>query len=118
MDKFQEQICLLFSLPIYLFFIPLELLLSHFNGWKLYSGKETLMNIYLNIVNYGVDLLLRGVALFVLIFFYQYHLSIAWSPFFYWFVLFICEDFFVLVGAFCGPSCAPLLGFACHPPLF
>ncbi|MDI9320097.1 MAG: sterol desaturase family protein [Phycisphaerales bacterium] len=93
MDKFQEQICLLFSLPIYLFFIPLELLLSHFNGWKLYSGKETLMNVYLNIVNYGVDLLLRGVALFVLIFLYQYHLSISWNPFFYWFFLFICEDF-------------------------
>lgn len=93
MTAFQEQICLLFSLPIYLFFIPLEILLSHFNEWKLYSTKETLINIYLNLVNYGVDISLRGVALFVLAFFAQYKLTIAWSPIAYWLCLFICEDF-------------------------
>lgn len=93
MSKFQEQILILFSLPIYLFFIPLEILLSHFNGWKLYSFKETLVNIYLNIVNFGVDLLLRAVALFVLLFFAQHKLSIDWNPYAYWFFLFLCEDF-------------------------
>lgn len=93
MSKFQEQILILFSLPIYLFFIPLEILLSHFNGWKLYSFKETLVNIYLNIVNFGVDLLLRAVALFVLLFFAQHKLSISWNPYAYWFFLFLCEDF-------------------------
>ena len=93
MSQFQEQVLLLFSLPIYLFFIPLEILLSHFNGWKLYSIKETIANIYLNLVNFGVDLLLRGVALFVLLFFAQFKLSIDWHPYVYWFFLFICEDF-------------------------
>lgn len=93
MSQFQEQVLLLFSLPIYLFFIPLEILLSHFNGWKLYSIKETIANIYLNLVNFGVDLLLRGVALFVLLFFAQFKLSIDWHPYAYWFFLFICEDF-------------------------
>lgn len=93
MTAFQEQICLLFSLPIYLFFIPLEILLSHFNGWSFYSTKETLINIYLNLVNYAVDISLRGVALFVLAFFAQYKLNIAWNPIAYWVCLFICEDF-------------------------
>lgn len=93
MSEYQEQILLLFSLPIYLFFIPLEILLSHFNGLKLYSVRETLMNIYLNLVNFGVDITLRGLALFVLIFFYQYKIEIHYSPFAYWFILFICEDF-------------------------
>jgi sterol desaturase/sphingolipid hydroxylase (fatty acid hydroxylase superfamily) len=91
--SYRDQICVLFSLPIYLFFIPLEILLSHFNGWKLYSWKETAMNVYLNLLNFGVDLALRGFALFVLLFFFQYHLPIQWSPVWYWICLFLLEDF-------------------------
>lgn len=91
--SYRDQICVLFSLPIYLFFIPLEILLSHFNGWKLYSWKETAMNVYLNLLNFGVDLALRGFALFVLLFFFQYHLPIQWSPVWYWVGLFLLEDF-------------------------
>lgn len=91
--SYRDQICILFSLPIYLFFIPLEIVLSHFNGWKFYSWKETAMNIYLNLLNFGVDLLLRGLALFVLLFFAQYHLPIQWSPIWYWICLFLLEDF-------------------------
>jgi sterol desaturase/sphingolipid hydroxylase (fatty acid hydroxylase superfamily) len=67
-------------------------LLSHFHEWKFYSWKETLTNIYLNLVNAGVDLLLRGVALFVLLFFSQYHFNIQWHPVVYWAALFLCED--------------------------
>lgn len=52
-----------------------------------------MMNIYLNIVNFGVDISLRAVALFVLVFFAQHKLPIAYNPFWYWFLLFICEDF-------------------------
>jgi sterol desaturase/sphingolipid hydroxylase (fatty acid hydroxylase superfamily) len=73
--------------------IPLELIVSHFHGWKRYSLKETLMNIYLNLTNAGLDLLLRGVAFFVLGFFYQYHIHSSLSPVAYWFALFLCEDF-------------------------
>lgn len=93
MTKDQNLICLLFSLPIYFFFIPLEILLSHFNHWRFYSFKETMTNIYLNLVNFGVDIALRGVALFVLFFFAQYSIGISWNPIAYWFFLFIIEDF-------------------------
>ena len=92
MDEFHKQLILLFSIPIYAVLIPLELALSHFHHWKYYSWKETLVNIYLNVVNAGVDLLLRGVALFVLIFFSQYALPIDWNPIAYWIILFLCED--------------------------
>jgi sterol desaturase/sphingolipid hydroxylase (fatty acid hydroxylase superfamily) len=92
MDQLHKQILLLFSIPIYAILIPLELLLSHFHGWKYYSLKETLMNIYMNIVNAGVDLLLRGLALVVLIFAAQYKLNISWNPVVYWVALFLCED--------------------------
>lgn len=92
MDQLHKQILLLFSIPIYALLIPLELFLSHFHQWKFYSVKETLVNIYLNLANAGVDLLLRGIALFVLAFFSQYHLGIQWHPVVYWVMLFLCED--------------------------
>lgn len=93
MDEFQKQIIFWFSAPIYALLIPLELLLSHFHHWKFYTWKETAINIYLNLVNAGIDLVLRGVALFVLLFFSQYALPVSWNPIAYWVVLFLAEDF-------------------------
>ncbi|MCD6063253.1 MAG: fatty acid hydroxylase [Flavipsychrobacter sp.] len=92
MDQLHQQILLLFSIPIYAVLIPLEIFLSHFHHWKFYSWKETLVNIYMNAASAGVDLLLRGVALAVLMFFSQYQLHIQWNPIVYWVLLFLCED--------------------------
>jgi sterol desaturase/sphingolipid hydroxylase (fatty acid hydroxylase superfamily) len=93
MDELQKQILLLFSIPIYAVLIPLELILSHFNRRKFYTWKETLINIYMNLASAGLDLLLRGVALAVLLFFAQYKVHIAWHPVIYWIMLFLLEDF-------------------------
>lgn len=93
MDQLYTQILILFSIPIYAVLIPLELILSNFNNWKFYSWKETLVNIYLNLTSAGIDLLMRGIALGVLIFFYLHRLNIEWNPVMYWFMLFLCEDF-------------------------
>ena len=92
MDELHQQILLLFSIPIYAVLIPLEIFLSHFHGWRFYSLKETLMNIYMNVANAGVDLLLRGVALAVLMLFSKYRVQIDWHPAVYWVLLFLCED--------------------------
>jgi len=92
MDQLQRHILLLFSIPIYAVLIPLEIIISNFHGWKFYSLKETLVNIYLNVTNAAIDLLLRGVAFGVLLFFYQFHFQMHWHPFVYWTLLFLCED--------------------------
>ncbi len=92
MDQLHRHILLLFSIPIYAILIPLEIILSNFHEWKFYSWKETLMNVYLNLTNAGIDLLLRGLAFGVLIFFYQFHPVIDWHPVVYWTLLFLCED--------------------------
>jgi sterol desaturase/sphingolipid hydroxylase (fatty acid hydroxylase superfamily) len=92
MDQLHQQIILLLSIPIYAILIPLEVVLSHMHGWKRYSLKETLMNVYLNGLNAGLDLLLRGLALGVLLFFFNYHLPIEWHPVVYWVALFLLED--------------------------
>jgi sterol desaturase/sphingolipid hydroxylase (fatty acid hydroxylase superfamily) len=105
MDQLHKQILLLLSIPIYAILIPLEILLSNFHGWKFYSVKETLMNIYLNLANAGIDLLLRGLALGVLVFFSQYSLGIEYHPVVYWFILFLAEDFLFWLEHYVDHSC-------------
>lgn len=84
---------MLFSIPIYAIIIPAEILLSNFKHRKFYSWKETAMNIYLNLLNAGVDMLLRLFIAFALLnFIYQYHLPINWNPVLYWIVLLFGED--------------------------
>ena len=93
MKEWQEQVFQLFSIPIYALIIPLEVLLSHLHDWKFYRGwKETAVNIYFTLLAGGIDLLLRGVALIVLVFVSHWALPIHWHPVVYWVALFLCED--------------------------
>lgn len=93
MDRLYQQILLLFSIPIYAVVIPLEILLSNFQHRGFYSWKETLMNVYLNLLNAGIDTLLRlFIALTLLNAAYQWHLPIHWHPAVYWVVLLLGED--------------------------
>ncbi len=63
------------------------------------------MNVYLNLLNAGIDLLLRAFALAVLIFFSHYALPIHWNPIVYWIALFLCEDFLFWVEHYVDHSC-------------
>lgn len=93
MEELHKQIVFWFSVPIYAIIIPLEILLSNFRRLHFYSWKETLVNIYLNLLNAGIDLLLRFFIAFALLsFFFQYHLDIHWHPVAYWLVLLFGED--------------------------
>lgn len=92
MSELHDHILKLLAIPIYAILIPLELILSHFHDWKFYSWKETAMNVYLNLLNAGIDLLLRGVALLVLSFTFQFHVDLHLHPVAYWALLFLCED--------------------------
>lgn len=105
MDELHKHILLLFSIPIYAILIPLEIVLSHFHQWKFYSWKETLMNVYLSLANMGIDLLLRGVALTILIFISQYQLHIVWQPIVYWVCLLIFEDLFFWLEHYVDHNC-------------
>jgi len=90
----KEQLLLLITTPIYLIVIGLEILLSNLHLKKYYSVKDTLMNIYLCILNGGIDLLFRAVYVLILLFFYQLHfISFSFNFILYWFLLFILEDF-------------------------
>jgi sterol desaturase/sphingolipid hydroxylase (fatty acid hydroxylase superfamily) len=93
MDELHQRILLLFSIPIYALIIPLEIVLSNFRKLNFYSWKETLMNIYLNLLNAGLDTLLRFfIAYTLLSWVYQYHLPIHLNPVAYWVLLLLGED--------------------------
>jgi sterol desaturase/sphingolipid hydroxylase (fatty acid hydroxylase superfamily) len=93
MNPLHQKILWLFSLPVYFIIIPFEILLSNFRHKRFYSWKETFVNIYLNLLNIGVDLALRFFIGFTLLyFFYDYHLDISWHPLAYWVILLLGVD--------------------------
>ncbi len=101
-----KRILLLFNIPVYAVLIPAEIIFSHFRPVKFYSVKETLSNIYLNLLNSGVDFLLRiFVALSVLSFFFRYHAPVSWHPVLYWVVLILAEDFLFWVEHYVDHNC-------------
>lgn len=93
MDALREQWLILISTPIYFIIIGMEILLSHMQQRKLYTFKDTVTNIYLMLVNSGLDLLFRIIYLAILQFFFI-HSQLTWTnTFAYWFILLIAEDF-------------------------
>ncbi|MDR3680779.1 MAG: sterol desaturase family protein [Flavipsychrobacter sp.] len=105
MGQLQKELLLLFSIPIYAILIPLEILLSNFHHWKFYSWKETIVNIYLNLLNAGIDLLLRGIALAILVYFFAYHIHLQWNPVLYWVALFFAEDIMFWLEHYVDHNC-------------
>lgn len=100
MESLREQILILISTPIYLIIIGLEILLSnyghrhhHSHSRKTYAWKDTLTNVYLMLLNGGIDLLFRTATLLILGACYQHHWLSVTSVFSYWLLLLLGEDF-------------------------
>lgn len=96
----------MYSVPVYTVLIAAEALISNFRKQSFYSWKESIINLYLNILNAGVDMLLRVVIGFAMLqFVYQYHLPIAWHPVAYWIVLLLGEDLLFWLEHYVDHSC-------------
>ena len=93
MIEFKESVIVMWSFPIYIVVILAEILYSHFHHLKLYSVKGTFHNILLSSLNALLDILMRGVCLGVLNYFYQFRFMEIKSSFWYWFWLVIGQDF-------------------------
>ena len=104
-EDFRELVLVLISTPIYIIFIGLEIFLSNRKKKEFYTLKDTFANVYLMLLNMGLDILMRTFVYFVLLFFFTKSLfidSIAidsslsrvfTNPILYWSALFILEDF-------------------------
>lgn len=93
MTTFKESTLILYSIPLYGLVIFAEILYSHFHNLKLYSVKDTIHNIVLSSLNALLDILMRGICLLVLNYFYQFHFFEIQNTFWYWFWLVIAQDF-------------------------
>lgn len=94
MNEFRESLLVAISIPIYCVVIGAEVFYSHLKNKHLYSTKGVLSNIYLTSLNMGLDIVLRGLCLFVLGYFYRFHFAdLSPYPVLYWFALIIAEDF-------------------------
>ncbi|HQS53832.1 MAG: sterol desaturase [Bacteroidetes bacterium 24-39-8] len=93
MDSIREQWLILISTPIYCLIIGIELLLSHLQHRKTYTLRNTASNVYLMLLNGGLDLAFRLVTLAILGYFFKLS-PIHWTvgPL-YWIFLVLIEDF-------------------------
>jgi sterol desaturase/sphingolipid hydroxylase (fatty acid hydroxylase superfamily) len=93
METFREQSLLLFSVPLILAAILLEIAVTHFRGIRAYSWRETLTNFYMAALNGSLDLLLRAILVIPALFYCFQHRVIDWEKgWIYWLALFVIED--------------------------
>lgn len=88
-----EQLIIFTTTPFYTILIVGEILLSNYQHRHFYSIKDTITNLYLMILNGGLDLLSRGITWGILAYIYQFHFVEIQNPILYWLLLFIAEDF-------------------------
>lgn len=96
-EEFREALLIMISTPIYVIVIGAEILFSYFHQHHNYSKKGTIENIYLMFLNMGLDILMRGVCLFILNFFFQFHFVEIQNQWAYWIALIIGQDFLFYV---------------------
>lgn len=92
-DNFREMLVVFISTPIYIVFIGLEIFLSNRLKKGFYTIKDTITNVYLMLLNMGLDILLRVAVGFVLLYFYNHNIGQISNPILYWVTLFFFEDF-------------------------
>lgn len=94
MQSARESWFLLISVPFYIIIIGAEILMSNWGEKKFYTVKGVLQNVYLTLMNAGLDLLLRGLFyVSVLQWCWHHHFIEIHNPWIYWPLLFILEDF-------------------------
>jgi Sterol desaturase len=92
MNSLQEQIFVL-STPLYVIIIGAEMLASHLHGVKAYSLKDTVHNFCLSLLTGASDLVMRGVSLVILTFFFQFGVLDLSRSAVYWISLLLLVDF-------------------------
>jgi sterol desaturase/sphingolipid hydroxylase (fatty acid hydroxylase superfamily) len=93
MRTIYEQLLILISTPLYLFIIGLELLLTNYGHKKVYTWKDTAVNVYLMVLNACIDIFVRGGYLLVLNYFFHYQFFSFTNAIVYWIMLLVLEDF-------------------------
>lgn len=83
----------LWSTPLYTLLILFEIIISNMHHEPTYTITNTFENIYLSLLNAGLDILMRGASLIMLQFFFEISIFQIECPIFYWIILTISLDF-------------------------
>lgn len=106
MHSSRETLMLLFSIPLYSVLIGVEIVLSNWKEKHFYSFKSTLQNIYLTLVNAGLDFVLRGLFYVgVMMWCYNKSFFTIENIYLYWLLLFILEDLAFYLEHFIDHHC-------------
>ena len=92
-ETLRENLAVLQSMPFFALVIGAEIFLSNFHHRKVYSWKETATNFLLSLLNGGLDLLIRGGYLLVLVYAWNYKAGAISNSWLYWAVLVLSIDF-------------------------
>jgi len=92
MHVLYDEIVLLLSTPLYILIIGAELLISHLDGIKAYSWKDTFQNFCFSLLTGLTDVAMRGVSLIVLTFFFSYSFFNWQHAIAYWVILLLFTD--------------------------
>ncbi|RFM27878.1 sterol desaturase family protein [Deminuibacter soli] len=93
MEGLREQWLILISMPVYIIIIGLELVLTHMQHRKAYTVKDTVHNVYLTLLNAGLDIIFRAAYVGILGYFFQHALMTWQHVVAYWIMLLVAEDF-------------------------
>jgi len=88
-----ENLKILTNTPFFILVIAVEIFLSNYHQKRLYTFRETATNFFLSILNGGLDLLIRGVYFFVLVYFWNRSFTAINNPWIYWPTLVVLIDF-------------------------
>lgn len=82
-----------YATPLYAIVIGFEMLLSFLHEKKIYTVKDTFSNVYLSVLNFMLDVLMKGLVIILLGFFYKHRIFEIENVYVYWILLLILEDF-------------------------
>lgn len=96
-EQFNQETIYLVSMPFVILFIALEIYLSYKEQTENYTKKDTLTNIYFALLNFSLDMLMKGFSFFVLGFFYIHRFFNFEIGVIYWLACFLIQDFLYYV---------------------
>jgi sterol desaturase/sphingolipid hydroxylase (fatty acid hydroxylase superfamily) len=92
-EQLNQETIYLVSMPFVVTFIALEIYLSYKEQSENYAKKDTLTNIGFALLNFSLDMLMKGFSFLVLGFFFLHKIFTFETGLIYWFSCFIIQDF-------------------------
>lgn len=84
----------MYATPVHIALILFEMFYSYKHREHRYSTSDTATNLYMAILNFGLDIILKAIGIGVMFFFYQYRIfDLNTAVWWYWVGVFLLQDF-------------------------